>query len=95
MHNGIINLIISVKQIRGWVSLTTISFPLFSGNFASLRAATVLAPDDIPTCKYYKEGEVISMTSFRFLIYWEQLNSDMNSPFMVLRYTKERPRIIF
>lgn len=28
---------------------TTISLPLFSGLLASLRAATVLAPDDIPT----------------------------------------------
>lgn len=30
---------------------TTISLPLFSGFLASSSAATVLAPDDIPTCK--------------------------------------------
>ncbi len=30
--------------------VTTISLPLFSGILASLRAAIVLAPDDIPTC---------------------------------------------
>lgn len=33
--------------------ITTISLPLFSGLFASLNAATVFAPDDIPT--YTKE----------------------------------------
>lgn len=33
---------------------TTISLPLFSGRLASLSAATVLAPDDIPT---YKDQE--------------------------------------
>lgn len=29
---------------------TTISLPLFSGLLASLNAATVFAPEDIPTC---------------------------------------------
>ena len=38
-------------------SLTTMSFPLFSGIFTSLIAATVLAPDDIPT---YKLGFALS-----------------------------------
>lgn len=34
---------------RGEVVHTTISFPLFSGFLASLIAATVAAPDEIPT----------------------------------------------
>jgi len=35
---------------RKCIMLTTISLPLFSGLCASLRAATVLAPEEIPTC---------------------------------------------
>ena len=38
------------------LSHTTISLPLFSGILASLSAATVLAPDDIPTCKSQKDN---------------------------------------
>ena len=46
MHN-----LIQTKWSRRYVFLvTTISLPLFSGILASLRAAIVLAPDDIPTC---------------------------------------------
>ena len=32
-------------------SLTTMSFPAFSGRFATFNAAAAVAPEDIPTCK--------------------------------------------
>lgn len=50
-------LIIGTKPVGISVplGLTTISFPLFSGKLASLIAATVLAPDDIPTWKSRKQ----------------------------------------
>ena len=39
------------NQVSRKIVLTTISLPWFSGILANLSAATVLAPDDIPTCK--------------------------------------------
>lgn len=44
------------------------SFPLFSGFFASSRAATVFAPDDIPTFKYLTRYQRLSKQYASFFI---------------------------
>ena len=50
--------------------LTTMSLPLFSGMLASLSAATVLAPDDIPTWKKKKvKRKTISVSYSHMQLY--------------------------
>lgn len=46
--------------------LTTISLPLFSGNLANLSAATVLAPDDIPTYEIKSRKDNMNAKDFSF-----------------------------
>ena len=41
---------IQVPNLKKKITLTTMSFPAFSGLFATFIAAAAAAPDEIPTC---------------------------------------------
>ena len=41
---------VQVQNLKKKITLTTMSFPAFSGLFATFIAAAAAAPDEIPTC---------------------------------------------
>jgi hypothetical protein len=50
---------VQVPNLKKTITLTTMSFPAFSGLFATFIAAAAAAPDEIPTC-VGKEIKIIS-----------------------------------